>query len=230
MGVNDHHLPSATAADEHGKAGTGGDLEPRTLLAAYRGGLFPMRDGAGELAWWSPDPRGVLTVDSLCVSRSLRRSLRRFDVTTDLCFEDVVDACADRAADQYAWITEEVRRAYVELHRLGWAHSIEAWLPEVDEQPRRLVGGLYGVAIGGFFSGESMFHRVPDASKAALVSLVDVLRADVAGGAGRMIDVQWLTPHLASLGAFAVPRNEYLERLGLALALPPPAAFTVGPG
>jgi leucyl/phenylalanyl-tRNA---protein transferase len=213
------------AADVHGRVMVGGDLEPGTLLTAYRSGLFPMRQSSGELTWWSPDPRGILTVDGLRISHSLRRSCRRFETTVDAAFEAVIDACADRGADEYAWITTEIREAFVNLHELGWAHSVEAWSRSADGEPE-LVGGLYGVAVGGLFGGESMFHRRRDASKVALVALVDVLRDDDRAGAGRMIDVQWLTPHLASLGAVEVPRREYLRRLELALGLPPPSAFS----
>src|SRR3954470_18237831 len=172
-----------------------------------------MPEAPGELAWWSPDPRGIVPLDGLHVSRSLRRSLRRFDVTVDTAFEDVIDGCANRGVGD--WIDDDIREAYCRLHRLGWAHSVEAWARE----PRRLAGGVYGVAMGGLFAGESMFHRERDASKVALVALVDLLRA---GGdrERRLFDVQWLTPHLASLGAVEVPRDDYLARLEDALPLP----------
>jgi leucyl/phenylalanyl-tRNA---protein transferase len=221
-------LAFAAVPDEHGRVAVGGDLEPGTVLAAYRAGAFPMRQKDGALAWWSPDPRAVLTVDRFRVTRSLRRSLGRFTVTVDAAFERVVDACADRGADEYLWITAEVRDAYVRLHALGWAHSVEAWtVPDAGDEPE-LAGGLYGVAVGGLFSGESMFSRRPDASKVALTALVDLLGDDGRGGADRLVDVQWLTPHLASLGAVELPRAEYLDRLGTALALSLPKAFTAG--
>jgi leucyl/phenylalanyl-tRNA--protein transferase len=177
-----------------------------------------MPDGAGEVAWWSPDPRGIIPLDGLHVSRSLRRVLPRFEVTADTAFDDVIAACANRGVGD--WIDDDIREAYSRLHRLGWAHSVEVWAHE----PRRLAGGIYGVAIGGFFAGESMFHRERDASKVALVALVDLLRA---GGdvERRLFDVQWLTPHLASLGAVEVPGAEYLARLAAALELPLPPAF-----
>ncbi|HET8616476.1 MAG TPA: leucyl/phenylalanyl-tRNA--protein transferase [Actinomycetales bacterium] len=200
--------------------GVGADLEPGTVLAAYRLGLFPMgvgRDGRPPLGWWSPDPRGVLPLDGLRVSRSLRRSCARFDVRVDTAFRQVVDACADPGRDG-RWITPQVQRAYERLHELGWAHSVECW--SGDE----LVGGLYGVAIGGLFAGESMFHRETDSSKVALVGLVGLLEA-AGDGAERLLDVQWRTPHLASLGVVEVPRAEYLRRLAAALALPLPEAF-----
>jgi leucyl/phenylalanyl-tRNA---protein transferase len=199
--------------------GVGADLEPGTILAAYRLGLFPMGVGANgrpPVGWWSPDPRGVLPLDGLRVSRSLRRSCSRFDVRLDTAFREVVDACADPGRDG-RWITREVSSAYERLHELGWAHSVECWRGDA------LVGGLYGVAIGGLFAGESMFHRETDASKVALVHLVELLRAD--GDGDRLLDVQWRTEHLASLGVVDVSREEYLRRLRRALALPLPEAF-----
>ena len=198
----------------------GADLQPGTLLAAYRHGLFPMgvgRHGRPPVGWWSPDPRGVLPLDGLRVTRSLRRSLRRFDVRVDTAFTDVVSGCADPAR-QGRWITKDVKHAYGLLHDLGWAHSVETW------QDGRLVGGLYGVCIGGLFAGESMFHRTPDASKAALVALLEILRED--GDGRRLLDVQWLTPPLATLGAVEVPREEYLRLLQAALQAARPPAFT----
>jgi len=199
----------------------GADLAPGTLLAAYRHGIFPMpgeRDG--ELLWFSPVSRGVLPLDGLRVSRSLRRAVRDFEVRVDTAFGDVVAGCADPGRPQ-GWIDPAVMDAYVGLHELGWAHSVETW------RDGRLVGGLYGVAIGGLFAGESMFHRERDASKVALVGLVDLLRAD--GEPDRLLDVQWQTPHLASLGVVEVPRREYLDRLERALALPEPPAFADRP-
>jgi leucyl/phenylalanyl-tRNA--protein transferase len=195
--------------------GMGADLRPGTLLAAYRRGLFPM-PGPGSTLWWSPVERGVLPLDGLVVSRSLRQSVRRLEVRVDTAFGEVIQACADPNRSG-SWIDEEVVEAYTELHRLGWAHSVETW------REGELVGGLYGVAIGGLFAGESMFHRVRDASKVALVALVDVLRDEHAGD--RLLDVQWVTDHLASLGAVTVARPTYLQRLGVALDLPLPRAF-----
>jgi leucyl/phenylalanyl-tRNA--protein transferase len=198
-------LPAAESADEGGLVGVGADLEPGTLLAAYRRGLFPMPlSGRGPIGWWSPDPRGVLPLDELRVTRSLRRSMRRYELRVDTAFDAVVEACADPGRDG-GWITPEFRAAYRRLHDLGWAHSVEAWDPGSGE----LSGGLYGVAVAGLFAGESMFHRGRDASKVALVGLVERLRASGAV----LLDVQWLTPHLASLGARELPRSEYLRRL-----------------
>lgn len=197
--------------------GLGADLEPATLLAAYRHGLFPMPgDPSMPMLWWSPDPRGILPLDGLKLSRSLRASARRMEIRVDTCFEDVIRACADPSRDS-GWIDEEIIAAYTALHDLGWAHSVETW------QEGRLVGGLYGVAIGGLFAGESMFHRVPDASKVALVALVDLLRDEYADR--RLLDVQWSTPHLASLGVVEVRRTDYLDLLTEALELPLPEAF-----
>ncbi len=199
-------------------AAIGADLEPGTLLAAYRHGLFPMPSGrAGDpMYWFCPVRRGVLPLDGLVVSRSLRRSMRDFEIRVDTAFEEVVDACADPARDA-SWIDVEIRAAYLRLHELGWAHSVEAW------RDGRLAGGLYGVAIGGLFAGESMFHRERDASKVALVGLVERLRDDRA--ADRLIDVQWSTAHLATLGVVEISRAAYLRRLPVALAVPTAAVF-----
>jgi len=197
--------------------GMGADLGPATLLAAYRHGLFPMPGNPGmPMLWWSPDPRGILPLDGLKVSRSLRASARRMQVRVDTAFDEVINACADPSRDS-GWIDEEIIDAYTELHELGWAHSVETW------QDDRLVGGLYGLAIGGLFAGESMFHRVTDASKVALVGLVDLLCDEYADR--RLLDVQWSTPHLASLGVVEVPRSTYLDLLSDALELPLPRAF-----
>src|SRR3954471_10435236 len=193
----------------------GADLEPGTLLAAYRRGLFPMPSGeAGDpMFWFCPVRRGVIPLDGLRVSRSLRRSARDFEVRVDTAFADVVAGCADPSRPS-GWIDGEIAAAYLRLHRLGWAHSVEAW------REGRLVGGLYGVAVGCLFAGESMFHVERDASKVALLALVEVLSD--AHAAQRVLDVQWLTPHLASLGAVEVSRAAYLRLLPAALAVPAP--------
>jgi leucyl/phenylalanyl-tRNA---protein transferase len=198
--------------------GLGADLEPGTLLAAYRRGLFPMPGDRRQdpLLWFCPVRRGVLPLDGMKVSKSLRRSARDFEIRVDTAFDEVVAACADPSRPQ-GWIDERIRTAYADLHRLGWAHSVEAWRDE------RLAGGLYGVAVGGLFAGESMFHRETDASKVALLGLVSLLRDEHADR--RVLDVQWSTPHLASLGVVEIERSDYLARLHETLALPLPAAF-----
>lgn len=195
--------------------GVGADLGPATLLAAYGSGLFPMRLAAGgPIGWWSPDPRGIVPLDGIHVSRSLRRSMGRFTVTVDAAFETVMRACGDPDRP-HGWIDDSFVDAYVELHRMGRAHSLEVW-SERPEEPPELVGGIYGVALGGLFAGESMFHRVTDASKVAFVALVQRLRA----GGCTLFDVQWCTEHLASLGAVEVPRRRYLSLLADAVTRP----------
>lgn len=197
----------------------GADVAPGTLLDAYRHGIFPMpgESQRDPMMWFSPVRRGVLPLDGLVVSRSLRRSVRDFEIRIDTSFDEVVASCADPRRP-HGWIDKRIRRAYGNLHELGWAHSVEAW------QDDRLVGGLYGVAIGGLFAGESMFHRVRDASKVALVGLVSALRE--AGSIDqRILDVQWRTDHLASLGVVEMGRNDYLDRLEKAIRLPLPEAF-----
>ena len=196
-------FPPLSAASPEGVVGIGADLAPGTLLLAYRSGIFPMPAGdSGDLVWWSPDPRAILPLDRFSPSRSLRRSIRRYETTVNRAFREVAVACADpQRAD--GWITREFVDAYVVLHELGWAHSIETWHQGV------LVGGLYGVSIGGLFAGESMFYRERDASKVALAHLIDMMR----GWDNPLLDVQWLTPHLESLGAVEVSRRRYIEIL-----------------
>ena len=191
--------------------GIGADLEPSTLVQAYRLGLFPMDVEPGVLGWWSPDPRGVLPLQALRVSRSLRSSIRHYEVSTNQAFAEVINACAQIPRPS-GWITEAFIGAYRRLHDLGWAHSVETWYRG------ELVGGLYGVQIGGLFAGESMFHRRRDASKVALCALVTALDD---GDSDRLLDVQWRTDHLASLGVVSIPRQEYLGRLTRALRLGP---------
>lgn len=187
----------------------GADLEPGTLLEAYRNGLFPMPVGKRRIGWFSPDPRGIIPVDGLRITRSLRRSRQRYTVTMDTCFVDVVRACGDPRR-LGGWIDDRILSAYTGLHQMGWAHSVETRLDG------RLVGGLYGVRINGFFAGESMFHTATDASKVALVHLVEWLTAT----GGRLLDVQWTTEHLMTLGAVDVPRAEYLVLLEDAVSPP----------
>ncbi len=199
-------LPDPEQADPDGIAGVGADLEPGTLLAAYRSGLFPMPLRRRSVAWFSPDPRAIIPVDGLKVSRSLRRSTARFEIRRDTRFAEVMVRCADpRRAG--GWITPKFVKAYLRLHHMGWANSFECFAGD------ELVGGLYGVRVGGLFAGESMFHSATDASKVALVALVEWLRATGA----TLLDVQWTTPHLRSLGAIDVSRREYLARLDEAI-------------
>ncbi len=214
-------LPDPEGADTDGIVGIGADLAPGTVLAAYRLGLFPMHlDRRGRvLGWWAPDPRGVIPLDGLRVSRSLRRSARRFEIRVDTVFDQVMAACAEPRPKGGHWIRSSIIEAYRELHGLGWAHSVEVW----DRDGGELVGGLYGVAIGGLFAGESMFHRVTDASKVALMGLVEILGED--GDPRRLLDVQWATPHLSSLGAIEVPSAEYRRHLRDALEAPLPPVF-----
>jgi leucyl/phenylalanyl-tRNA---protein transferase len=206
-------FPPAEAAGEEGLLALGADLEPGTLVTAYRAGIFPMPiDGVPEMAWFSPDPRGIVPLAEFAPSRSLRRAARRFTVTADRAFADVMAGCADPRRPG-GWITPAIRAAYGELHTLGWAHSLEVW-----DADGGLAGGLYGVEIGGLFAAESKFHRQTDASKVALAALVERLGA---AGGERLLDVQWTTPHLRSLGARDVPRAQYLARLPAVLDAPP---------
>ncbi|HTV03124.1 MAG TPA: leucyl/phenylalanyl-tRNA--protein transferase [Luteitalea sp.] len=184
-------------------------LDAELLLRAYALGWFPMGSGRrGRIEWFSPDPRGILPLETFHAPSRLRRVVRqsRFDVRWDTAFEPVMRACAER---DETWITDDIVASYVALHRLGHAHSVETW------QDETLVGGLYGVSIGGAFFGESMFHSATDASKVALVALVERLR--VRGYA--LLDTQWVTPHLAQFGGLEIPRADYLERLAVALPL-----------
>lgn len=199
-------FPDPDAADDEGVVGVGADLEPPTLVDAYRRGIFPWPHPGMSLPWFSPDPRGVITAATLRVSRSLRQRLRRcgWQATVDAAFHAVIAACAETRRDEGTWVTPAMRRAYTRLHRLGWAHSVEIWEGE------RLVGGLYGVQIGGCFTGESMFYRVSDASKVALVELTDRF---VAAG-GTLIDVQLPTGHLRRMGAVERARAAFLDDLG----------------
>ena len=187
----------------------GGGLEPATLVNAYRRGIFPMEVTAlqKKLGWWSPDPRGIVPLDGLRVTKSMRQSAKRFEVRVDTCFVDVMRACGDPSRED-GWITDEFVAAYTALHRLGWAHSVE-----VFDRAGQLAGGLYGVRMNGLFAGESMFHAQRDASKVALMALVQLMR----DSGMQLLDVQWCTAHLASLGAIEVSRRQYLALLADAL-------------
>jgi leucyl/phenylalanyl-tRNA--protein transferase len=186
-----------------------GMIPPEILLGAYAKGIFPMALDDGQMGWFSPDPRGVLPLEAFHVPHGLLRTLRseRFEIRISTAFEEVMQGCATR---EETWIDQEIVDSYRQLYCLGWAHSVEAWREE------KLVGGLYGVAMGGVFFGESMFHRETDASKVALYALVQRLRQR----GFLLLDIQWVTPHLATFGAAAIPKREYLRRLRAALGLP----------
>jgi leucyl/phenylalanyl-tRNA--protein transferase len=195
----------------------GADLEPGTVLAAYRRGLFPMPDSHGPLLWWSPVDRGIIEVAGFTPSRSLRRARKAFEIRVNTAFDQVIRACADPRRPG-PWINDDIIESYSRLHRMGWVHSVEAWAGD------ELAGGLYGVAIGGLFAGESMFHRRTGGSKAAVAGLVELLSDKYA--AERVLDIQWVTDHLATLGATTLPRKRFLRRLERALELPLPEAFS----
>lgn len=197
-------FPNPRRAPRHAPVARGGDLAVPTLLAAYERGIFPWYSEGAPILWWSPDPRCVMDAERLHVSRSLARTMRKrpFELTADRAFRDVTLACAEDREDG-TWILPEMVEAYCELHRQGHAHSFEAW------RGGELSGGLYGVQRGAAFMAESMFHRVTDASK---VVLVHAIRTLFAKGV-RLFDVQFLTPHLESLGAYEISRDEYLDRL-----------------
>jgi leucyl/phenylalanyl-tRNA--protein transferase len=203
----DRFPPTSEALEEpNGLLAAGGDLTPARLLAAYRRGIFPWYEEGQPILWWSPDPRAVLWPDRVKVSRSLRRSLIKgaFELRIDTAFVEVVDACAEpRRYGGSTWITADIAAAYARLHRLGWAHSFESW------QDGELAGGLYGVAIGRVFFGESMFTRVSDASKVALVNAARYLQ----GRGFALIDCQVASAHIATLGAVTIPRSEFLAHL-----------------
>jgi leucyl/phenylalanyl-tRNA--protein transferase len=193
------------------------EFDPDLALAAYAAGVFPMPVRPGLMGWWSPLRRGVLPLDGLRVTRSLRKMLPRYTIRVDTAFDAVLAACADPDRPG-GWIDDDIARVYRALHAAGRAHSVEAWAGD------DLAGGLYGISLGGLFAGESMFHHPEigrDASKAALVALVDLLTA--AGPTGRVLDVQWRTDHLASLGVVEIDRSTYVAGLPAALALPDPA-------
>lgn len=203
------------AADENGLVAVGGDLSVPLLLAAYSSGVFPWSSDP-VVTWWSPDPRAVFELDDFELARGVRRSVRRggWTFSVDRAFGAVIRACGESRPDRpETWITDDFVAGYEELHAMDYAHSVEVWSGDA------LVGGLYGVAIGGFFGGESMFHRCADASKAAVGHLVDTLRA--AGFS--LLDAQVPTPHLERIGAISIPRADYLERLRVALADPTPS-------
>ncbi|MBA5867957.1 MAG: leucyl/phenylalanyl-tRNA--protein transferase [Nitrospira sp. CR1.3] len=212
---HDLQFPSVDSASPEGLLAVGGDLRPERLLEAYRHGIFPWYNDDQPILWWSPDPRAVLFPEKLHVSRSLERTIRcgDFRVTLDTCFRDVMTRCAGprpQHPEGGTWITSAMVQAYSALHDLGYAHSIETWKDE------KLAGGLYGVAIGGAFFGESMFSHAADASKVALVLLVRQLRA----WGFTLFDCQQSSPHVTRFGAENIPRSEFLKQLKEALTLP----------
>ncbi|MBD3801391.1 MAG: leucyl/phenylalanyl-tRNA--protein transferase [Campylobacterales bacterium] len=198
-------FPDPRDADESGIVAFGGDLSPSRLLLAYRSGIFPWYSKGDPILWWSPDPRLILNLDDFVLRRSLRKRLKHFEIRFNTAFSDVIRACAGtpRPGQQGSWILPEMIEAYEVLHAMGHVHSVEAW------QEGRLVGGLYGVEVGGMFCGESMFALVSDASKAAFAALVEHLQAR----GFEMIDAQVPTEHLKSLGAIEVSRDYFLMRL-----------------
>ncbi len=202
-------FPDPRRADSTGLVATGGDFAPETIVEAYRHGIFPWPHPGEEYLWFSPDPRAVIPIGGLHVSRRLARTLRagRFRATMDAAFPAVIAACADRP--EGTWITPAIIAAYCRLYELGWAHSFETWTAEGS-----LAGGLYGVAVGALFGAESMFHRTPDASKVAMVAMME--EAERTGM--QLVDVQLLTPHLAAMGAIEIPRADYLARVSKATA------------
>jgi leucyl/phenylalanyl-tRNA--protein transferase len=205
------HFPDPNQADSGGLVAIGGDLSVGRLLLAYRSGVFPWT--VRPLTWWSPDPRAIFELNGFHNSRSLRRILRHqeFQITRDQAFREVMEGCAAPAPGRRTtWITTEFLSAYTRLNRQGHAHSLECW------QKGKLVGGIYGVAVGGFFAGESMFHKVSNASKVALFHLLEHLQTR----GFELFDIQMLTPITARLGGIAISRKDYLSRLAGAIARP----------
>jgi leucyl/phenylalanyl-tRNA--protein transferase len=212
VGNSRWRIPPATEWPVDDLVSAGGDLEPSTLIDGYRRGLFPMEITGlpGVLGWWSPNPRGILPLEQFRVTKSLRRSAARYEIRVDTCFTRVIRGCANPSRPD-GWINSGFVDAYSTLHELGWAHSVE-----VFDRTGELAGGLYGVRVDGLFSGESMFHLQRDASKVALMALVELMRDERM----TLLDVQWCTDHLASLGAIAVSRQEYLTKLAGAMNCP----------
>lgn len=204
-----YQFPDGSGATPDGIVAAGGDFEPATIIAAYRAGAFPWPHPFEERLWFSPTPRAVIPLDGLHVSRRLARTLRagRFRASVDGAFTRVIDSCADRP--EGTWITPALRDAYVRLHGLGWAHSVEAW-----DADGNLAGGLYGIGVGAMFGAESMFHRTTDGSKAAMVALFLHARSIALD----LVDIQVLTPHTQRMGGVEIRRDEYLRRLRAALA------------
>ena len=210
LGPSIWNFPPSTEWPQQDIVGRGADLEPATLIQAYRTGVFPMSSANDfpflskpAMGWWSPMMRGILPLDQLRITRSMRSSASKYSVRIDTCFERVLRGCAVPNREG-GWITTDIIDAYLTLHELGWAHSFETF-----DENGVLIGGLYGVRVNGLFAGESMFHLQRDASKIALMHLVATMR----DSGMSLLDVQWLTPHLETLGATEIPRNDYLRRL-----------------
>lgn len=215
-------FPPVDSADEDGLLAIGGDLEVESLLLAYSSGIFPWPFNPKLLAWFSPPNRAILNFNSLKINRSLKRSIKEnnFEVRINTAFEEVIHHCRSvkRAKQRGTWITKDIEEAYIELHRKGFAHSFECF------SENKLVGGIYGVSIGQFFAGESMFHLVPDASKVALNGLAHYLSLQ----GGTWMDCQVMNPFLLTLGADEIPRNRFMAELSEALAAQPPFTFIKG--
>jgi leucyl/phenylalanyl-tRNA---protein transferase len=209
VGASSWRFPPSTEWPEDDLITAGGDLAPATIITAYRNGIFPMEVHVplSVLGWWSPNPRGIVPLDQLRVTRSMRQSAKQYDVRVDTCFVEVMHGCGNPARKD-GWITAAFIDAYSALHQLGWAHSVE-----VFDRDGRLAGGLYGVRINRLFAGESMFHIGRDASKVALMALVQLMR----DSGMQLLDVQWCTAHLASLGSIEIPRARYLDSLAAAV-------------
>lgn len=220
------YFPSPEWADADGLLGIGGELSPQWLITAYSSGVFPWYSAGQPLLWWSPDPRLVLYPEQFYISRSLRKTLRRqqFTITFDCAFSQVIRACSQLRQEKGTWINAKMEQAYIQLHQMGYAHSVEAWI--LEEQQPMLAGGLYGVSLGKCFFGESMFHHTANASKAAFAVLVELLVKHEF----HMIDCQMTTTHLLQFGAQEIPRKQFLTQLhnSLARTSPLPQNWRVG--
>jgi leucyl/phenylalanyl-tRNA--protein transferase len=199
--------------EPNGLLAVGGDLQPNRLVNAYSQGIFPWYSEGDPLMWWSPDPRAIIKLNELRINRTLRKALRKtpYKITLNTAFEEVIEQCADAPfRDDGIWILPEMQAAYLNLHQLGYAHSIEIWQTtddDIDLPSQVLVGGLYGVAVNGFFSGESMFYTKPNASKFAIVALAQLLNSIGV----EFIDCQIHNPFLADMGAVEISRNSFIE-------------------
>ena len=216
---------SAALTEPNGLLALGGDLSTQRLLSAYSNGIFPWYSEGDPLMWWSPNPRAIIDIEQLRINRTLAKAIRKapYTITLNQAFTEVIQLCADAPfRDDETWILDEMQSAYIDLHQQGHAHSIEVWQENDDDiQPRQLVGGLYGVAVNGFFSGESMFYKKPNASKFALVALSRLLQEIEVS----FIDCQLLNPFLADMGAIEVSRDIFLSKQQNAITKVVPANF-----